>query len=179
MAASSRPGGVLAAIRPHHEPVAGLAASVLCVEATPGGIDNSDTFSRRPAPGASRFVEPPAALEALVSSVYLRAGGNGILDVVPAPAEGTGSACAVPVVIRWAGGRRPPIRSAHTEISPALHGVYFLKSGLFQHFILLCGVFSRSKPTTCPVAYIGVYATGGLKISIGISWYPTGKIKTM
>lgn len=98
-------------------------ASELCVEAALGGIDNPDTFSRRPAPGACRFVEPPAASEALVSSVYLRTGGTSILDLVPALTDGAGSACAVPVIIRWACYPRPSIRTAHTATLPALHEV--------------------------------------------------------
>jgi len=55
--------------------------------------------------------------------VYLRTDGDGILDVAPIPAEGTGSACIGPVAIRWACDPRPPIRSAHTATPPASHEV--------------------------------------------------------
>lgn len=170
---------VLAIIHSHHEPMVAFRASELRVEATFGGIDNPDTFSWRPAPGACRFVELPAASEALVSGVYLRTGGNGTLDMESAPADGAGGACAVPVVIWWAGDRPPSIGSAHTKIPPAFHGVDLLQSGIFQHFKLPCGAFSRSKLIARRVAYIDVYATGNLKIPIDISWYLVGKIKTM
>lgn len=159
--------------------MAACTASVLCVKAALGGIDNPDTFSRGPAPGACRFVEPPAASEALVSGVYPRTDGNSILDVVTAPADGAEGACVVPVVIGWAGGCRSSIGSAHTKIPSALHGVNLFQSGIFQHFKLPYCAFSRSESVACPVAYIDVYAAGGLKIPMGISWYHAGKIKTM
>jgi len=92
--------------------VAALAASVLCVEAALGGIDNPDTFSRRPAPGACRFpfVKPAAASEALVSDMHLWTDGNGILDVVSAPAEGAG----------WSTlpGASDIVRRAHCIVDP-------------------------------------------------------------
>jgi len=70
----------------------------LCIKTVAGGIDIPEEFPRGSAPGARRpgVLELAAAPEALVSCMYSGTAGDGILYVVPAPAEGAGGRCAVP-----------------------------------------------------------------------------------
>ena len=78
--------------------MAAPAASVLCIKTVAGGIDIPEEFPRGSAPGTRRpgVLELAAAQETSVSDMRSGIAGDGILDVVPAPAEGAGGRCAAP-----------------------------------------------------------------------------------
>jgi len=94
--------GVFIAIHSHHKPVTAPAAPVLCVQAPARGIDIPEEFPRGSAQWAyhSPVIEPAAAPATLVDFMRPRAGSDDVFGVVPAPAEGAGSRCVLPGVIR-------------------------------------------------------------------------------
>jgi len=94
--------GVFIVIHSHHKPVTAPIAPVLCVQAPARGNDIPEKFSRGSAPGARRpgVLELAAAPETLMDVMRPLAGSDDVFDVVPAPAEGAGSRCVLPGVIR-------------------------------------------------------------------------------